>query len=253
MFEKMIRHQYEFVFSFRNLTDILLNSKVEGVYWFFPMIISIYLFLPFLSLLTELRFRKILWYLVGYALLCNALAPFVTSLCGMQWSIYSPLGGFAIFVILGYLLSTQLLKKPVRYTIYFLGAVGSIIRYVGIYFFCLKYGNKNPIFFDYNGIYSYFLAIAVFVFIQNCDWERILNSLERLLNINIIPHVSAISACSFGIYLIHRIVMEFEQGILHLSPSSVIWRLGFPFITYGICLLIVFILKKIKFLKWLVP
>ena len=36
-------------YTVKELINIVLNSKVEGLYWFFPVIIGIYLFMPVMS------------------------------------------------------------------------------------------------------------------------------------------------------------------------------------------------------------
>ena len=54
-----------------------------------------------------------------------------------------------------------------------------------------------------------------------------------------------ISSCSFGIYLIHRIVMYYEGAILNMNTSGHVWRIIFIPITYLVSLLVVFFLKKI--------
>lgn len=60
------------------------------------------------------------------------------------------------------------------------------------------------------------------------------------------------ASCSFGIYLIHITVMEFEQNILRF-PQGVWWRsIGIVF-TYIIALLAVSVMKKIPIVKYIVP
>ena len=62
-----------------------------------------------------------------------------------------------------------------------------------------------------------------------------------------------ISSCSFGIYLIHRIIMYYQISLLDIKVATIQWRTLGIISTYIISLAIVYILKKIPVIKRLVP
>lgn len=253
---KVITHQYAMDnISCKEIVNIILNCKVDGVYWFFPMIISMYLFIPVLSLMIEDRFRKVLWYLVGVSLILNGTIPLLCALIGINWNsqLSIPLNGYVIFIILGYLLSTQDIQKLIRRGIYLLGVICLVVRYLGVYILSTRDGCKNTLFFSYTHIYSYGLAISVFVLFKYVKWELLLDKVNSFFGCTIENTVAKISGCSLGIYLIHNTVMSCELQILQLTPSRLIWRTGGCLLTYLICLLIVLVIKKVPLLKNIVP
>lgn len=253
---KIYIHQYDLEgITVKSILGDILSCKIEGVYWFFPMIISVYLMMPILSLMTDEKFRKTLWYLVGSFLLFNATIPLLAALVEISWntSIGLPVSGYVIFAITGYLLATQNLKKSVRIRIYVLGIISFFVRYFGIYVLSTRDGQKNYTFFSYTHIYSYGLAIAVFVLFQYIPWNQLFERVKKYEKINLELLIQKLSGCSFGIYLIHKLVMQGEIYIFHMSESDFIWRTGACFLTYSICLVIVIILKHIPLMEKIVP
>ena len=62
-----------------------------------------------------------------------------------------------------------------------------------------------------------------------------------------------ISSASLGIYLIHIYFVDKLPIILHFSNKALEWRTIGVLIVWGICLAIVFVMKKIPLLKNIVP
>lgn len=252
---KQINGEYQLSrISIKEIMNAILNCKIENVYWFFPVIISVYLFMPFLSMLTAPKYRKVLWYIVICSIVLNATMPLLCTLVGIEWNtnISIPVNGYTIFAILGYLLSTEEINKKNRIIIYAGGIASLIVRYSGIYILSTRDGEKNPLFFNYIHIYSYALACAVFVLFKYMKWEKIMESCsEKKKNYKDIA--AYISGASLGIYLTHRLVMSIELNILRIDRSVLFWRIGFPFVTYLVCLMIVLMLKKIPVFKHIVP
>lgn len=235
-------------YSIREFLNIILNSKMEVIYWFFPVILGLYMFIPVLSVLTSSKYRKILWYIVGYSLVVDATLPLICSLVDIQWNgaISSPLNGYIIFIILGYLLSTEDISKKYRKVIYTAGIIGALIRYIGTYILSMRDGAINGTFFSYVQIHSFALAAAVFVFFKYFDWNKILGESAK-------KWIAQISGCSLGIYLIHRRLMDYELRISLFPESSFLWRTVGIVVTYGICLTIVYVVKQIPVLKRVFP
>lgn len=62
-----------------------------------------------------------------------------------------------------------------------------------------------------------------------------------------------ISGCSFGIYLIHELIMYYEIKIFNINGYCWEWRTIGILTTYFISLCVIFILKKIPIIKKVVP
>ena len=138
---KQINGEYQLSrISIKEIMNAILNCKIENVYWFFPIIISVYLFMPFLSMLTAPKYRKVLWYIVICSIVLNATMPLLCTLVGIEWNtnISIPVNGYTIFAILGYLLSTEEINKKNRIIIY----AGGIASLEDIEHFRKKTGGK---------------------------------------------------------------------------------------------------------------
>lgn len=90
------------------------------------------------------------------------------------------------------------------------------------------------------------LASAIFLLVKDIFSKKELKDKYAIL-------LSKISSCSFGIYLIHQLVMSFEKWLLHINTAMWQWRTIGIICTYLISLAIVYIMKKIPLLKKVVP
>jgi len=235
--------------SLINVLNIFFVNEEETVYYFMFIIMGIYLTLPILSVLAEDKYRKVLWYAVIAMFITDSLLPVLSEAFEITYNGYLSVlfDGHIIFVLLGYLLSKEELDKKKRYTLYILGIASCILRYIVTYCLSTQEGQTNRLLFNYPQFHAVFLASAVFVFIKNIKWDKLIKS-EKVKSI-----LAKIAGCSFGIYLIHKIIMHYEQRLIGISEYSLVWRLGAPIVTYIVSLAIVYILKKIPVLKRIVP
>ncbi len=233
----------------REFINRCFGTSIENIYWFFIPLFAIYLAMPALSLLKN--HRKILWYMAGTSFLLTSFLPPLFRYVGLGWNggLNMPMvGGYLMFAILGYLLSTEPLTRRQRVGIYLLGLFGAALRYGMTVLLSLRDGTINKTFFDYGGYYSVFLAVAVFVFFRH------LKPLDRLQdNPKAARILSTVSGCSFGVYLSHMFIIRALKEVLPASLLGWEWRLLFPIAIYGIALGITFLLKKIPILKHIVP
>lgn len=228
--------------SFAAIWDIFMQSDMMAIYWFFPAIISIYLAIPVLSLLTQRKvYRKWLWYMVGVGLLTYSVLPLICKLLGLQFntSYQMPLtgGGYVIYALLGYLLATQKLKTKWLVVIS-IGAVAALAFKYGLtYYLTLQNGATNTTLINYMYFTTMLPAVAVFILAQRIPWKKYLKG--RLVNI-----IAVVSSCSLGIYLIHLVVMYLLLGLFHMNELQSLWRFVMPFVTYATCLTVVWIVKS---------
>lgn len=228
----------------KSALDAILNSKSTSVYWFFPALIACYLAMPVLSSLRNNR--RILWYIVIINFLFHSCKPAIQYFLDVKWSIDAPLGSsLLIFVVLGYLLTTKPPEKKDRRILYILGAAGVLLRFFYTWYFSAKNGMTDTSIKGYAMFHSVFYAAAAFVALCQVNWNKILPGWLK----KILPDLSA---CSFGIFLIHRFIMHYEQQILGLGNGSWAWRLVFIPVTYAVTLGVVWVIRKIPGGKWIV-
>jgi len=226
--------------SFTKVWDIFMNSDMMSIYWFFPVIISIYLAMPILSLLTQRVNRKWLWYMAGVGLLTYSVLPPVCKLFGLDFntSYALPLtAGFLIFPILGYLLSTEKIKTKWFVVICVAAVASLVLRYVVTYVLTIRDGSTNYLLADYQYFTGVLPAVALFMLAQRIPWDKYIKG-------KFVSVLSLLSSCSLGIYLIHVLVMNAELKYFHMTDLQSLWRVVMPFATYLICLVIVLIVKS---------
>ncbi len=235
--------------SFTAVWDIFMTSDMMSVYWFFPVIISIYLAMPILSLLTEKVNRKWLWYMATVGLITYSILPPILKLLGLGFndSYALPLtAGFLIFPILGYLLATENIKTK-WFVFICIGAVLVLgLRYAVTYYLTLRDGSTSYMLSDYIYFTGVLPAVAVFLLAKRIPWDRYIKG-------KYVTVLASISACSLGIYLIHILVMGVELKFLQLTDNQFVWRIVMPLATYCICLAIVWLAKRNVVTRTLFP
>lgn len=167
-------------------------------------------------------------YMIYYKLLANV----------EQFHVYTSLiYAYPIYILLGYLLSTQEISRKQRIAIYILAIICMFIRYINMQFYFHKYNA----FLGNIGDYTYFIAIlqscAVFLW---CKYSTVCKKINTLL-------LQTLASCTFGIYLIHIMIIS----ILYALIAQEDWQTLTPICTYMVSLLIVLLLRKIIFLKYL--
>lgn len=234
--------------SLTSFLDLIVNTKIENIYWFFVPLFMVYMSMPVLSLLAEHKY--ILWYMTGFGFITASVFPVLCRLLDVtpNSSFSAPVaGGYLIFVILGYLLSQIDIEKKYRRMIYLFGIIGILIRYYFTVLWSIRDGQLNQTFWGYMNFPSVFLAIAVFCFIKYLPLHRWYN------NPDISLFLSKISSASFGIYLIHMIIYRLIEHFAHIPNTTYIWRYIVPFVIYILSLVIVLTMKKLPLLKRIVP
>jgi len=231
--------------------DMFMFNQMNGVFWFFPMIIAIYLAMPVLSLLTEPKYRKWLWYLVGVGFITHSLLPPLLAMLGLDFNAAYKLpllgSGFIIFPILGYLLST-IQKIPRKWFIVIIvTAVGCLVlRYLFTYFASYAISSVDRTLFSYVQFTSVIPAVAIFIIAKRINFSKFVS--DKVTKV-----IALISSASFGVYLLHIFVMAQEQRLTSLENNSLWWLLVMPFATYAICVVIVLTIKKIPFIRGIFP
>lgn len=219
------------------IINLILTNKVENVYWFFITLFGIYLSIPILSALRNNR--KMLWYITDVSFITLGCLPAINRFTGLELSITVPAAsGLIIFPVLGYLLATMELKPSKRITLYLLGVAGCLFHYIYTYIMSFQTGVTDTSIKGYQMFYSVLPAAAVFVFIKYIPWNRLVS--DKFKDI-----LRTMSSYSFGIYLIHMIVIYYELKMVPFDNRSWIWRTGFIFVTYFIAMGICTILGKI--------
>lgn len=213
---------------------------IKGAYyhlWFLYSLIGIYLILPVLRrIISPDSDKKILWYLIGLWLVFQPVLAIANQFWNFKINISAPLAtGFTAFFFLGYLLGEKALSRSgiiLSIVIFMLGILATI---AGNYFLALNSGQSDGFFYDFVSLNVILASGAAFVLLRRISEVRIftaskIHSITRLL-----------TSASFGIYLIHVLVIEVLSDRIPLAHINSF--MGYPIWSVPLVSTIVFILS----------
>ena len=192
--------------------------------WFLFMITGLYIIVPLLNQIVA--DKKTAWYFVIVAFIFTFLIPQGTEIIGLKFSgisnniseLISKLElhmvlGYSGYFVLGYLLNNIEIKKKHRIIIYILGVLGLIFTLAATSFLSLLQKSPADMFFEYLTVNTFLVSVSVFVFAKT-HWNKPMLATRRQ---NLLLFFSK---CSFGVYLIHPLIIESLEKLFNITPIS---------------------------------
>lgn len=230
------------------LSAIAINNHL----WFLPMMIGLYLILPFLSAITDNKVKMQYFFALSLiysvivpnclkslsfwnynAHLIDALNSFNTSFC------FYFTRGFVFYFVLGYYLFLYNQSKKVRVIIYLLGIFGFVSSYALSEAASFFQHYPTDLYFE-NSRWNVLLeSVAVFVFFKAKILSIQLNDCMKAAIIKI-------SERTFGIYLVHMLVIRLLDTYLHLSAISFQPALSIPVVSLLVAVISYLIVAQIE-------
>jgi len=227
----------------------VMSSSFISVYWFFPALFCIYLCIPLFAAVEKSAKKETFTYLVAAGLLINAVIPFlrVVKYPNAAWPLsVGVVSGSLIYPLIGYLISEYELSKKQRMCIYALSIAGLLVHMIGTYSVSMQAGSVVSTYKGYNNLPCILYSAGIFT------WFRYTG--EKLMKIKWLEKlVLLISDYTFGIYLVHMFLIYFIRNSFTVDVTSILYRLGMPFIVVPIAVLIIRIIKRIPVLRRIVP
>lgn len=237
--------------SLSQFITVFMNKDIEPTYWFFFVMFGITLSIPVLSLLISNA--RIIKYMILCSFIFNSFIPYVFHFIGVAWNqeiTISVVSCYVMYVLLGYLLSVEdfNVRQNSFRLISALAITSLIIRFIYTLVNSYAAGKLDYTLSDYGAFTTIFPCIWVFLFFQRR--ENVFSSLSKLS----LSHISLLSNCAFGVYLVHKLVLNnFVCGFMNCSVFNPYFRFWAPLLVYGLSFILVFILKKIPFINHIVP
>lgn len=218
--------------------------------WYIPMIIGLYIGLPFVAKIVKTFSKKTLLLFMSTMFITSFIFPLINVICGifninnsfsslLNLSFFG--GSYGLYILLGYFMTSQ---NKIKINKLFL----LLISIVSFGFTCfiqiISYSNISHC--NYNVWYDFptilICAASIFMIITNTDYSKI--------NDNITKIISFISKASLAIFFMHIMVQRYlEPGIKSLQvimPLKVILLFVSNII---ICIVINLILNRSKFIS----
>lgn len=225
-------------------------GDVEIHLWFLYILIGIYLVVPILRVFVSAASRQDLTYFVALWFLATPLLEMAQRILGQPTALVIPVvTGYVGYFMLGYLLAEVELDRR-GLLLSTLGVILAVaITFFGTNMLSVRAGPIDAYF------YSYFSPPTVLATI--CGFFLLKDLGQRLGKAGGL--VRAVSATSFGIYLVHIFVVELlRKGDLGfrlyswMAPSAYMIPLT-ALVVFFLSFVIVFALRKIPILRMLVP
>lgn len=224
-----------------------LTRLASGHYhlWYLTFLCGVYLALPFLQRIASEK--KLADGLLAISAVIGLLIPWLAELLIFllpDWSgIVRSVKGhleFTFFmdclalVLLGNFLHQRELTGKQRWGIYILGLLGICVTFFATLWASRRTGTASALFFDFKAPNNLCAAAAVFVFAK--------------YNLKKLPRaVDFLARCSFGIYLLHPLVIEVlaEQGFSVPALDPLLWTPVLAVVIFVISAVVSAVLVKI--------
>ena len=237
-------------FSLGGFYQGLMSNSIEPTSWFFFAMFAVTMSMPILSLIKDNK--RAMWYMVICSFGLISVLPYLAGFLGIAWNAgitISVASGYIMYVLLGWLLADKdfNLSKRALYSIYAAGALCLVIRYVYTYVSSTALGSVDRLLFDYMAFTAVLPSVALFLLFKNN--EHRFNGLKVHAKA-----ITTISGASFGIYLIHKIVLDnVVVGFFGVPMDSFFLKTLGALGIYLVCLAIVLLLKKIPLINKILP
>lgn len=225
-----------------------MDASVVSYYWFFPAIFSVYLCIPLFGAVPKEQRKEVFSYLVAAGFVINLIVPFIKKVLfpSLSWKISMPVATVPLlYAILGYLISEYPLSRKQRLAIYGCAVAGLVCNIVGNYFYSMAAGKTDRTLLGAT-LSAVVYSVGIFT------WFRYYGN--SLMEHSIIAGlVGFLKQYTFGIYLTHWYVIRLIQRLPFVNVQSIVYRLGAPFVVIPLCVLLIWLLRKIPVVQKIVP
>lgn len=228
--------------------------------WFLIMLIGLYLVVPFLRKIAQNEALAKAFVILAFAF--GFLLPQMIELTALVSEEVSKIikgfsdalnlkfvMGYTGYYVLGYLLSKKALKKSTLALIIVAGVCGMAVTVGGTALLSMSAGKANTLFYDYLSVNVFFTSVAVFA-LGKASLD-ITPKTEKGIS-----RLAYLSKCSFGVYLIHPMLIVILQNFLKFSMGGWASAVLIPLVSlaiFAVSYLISMGLNKIPVIKnWLV-
>lgn len=245
-----------------NLSMVILfirnfyEGKVYVHLWYLYMLVGFYLITPIIKIYVNNTDSCNLKYFITIWFIANGIIGFLEKFIEPRTDLNLSFFHWSIgYYVLGFFLGKQNISRKIVNTLYAMGIIGLIVTIYATYVFTKNnIGIFVPHFYSYFAPNVIFMSVSIFLLFKNMNWKRVVNN--RLWLDHFIVNLSN---KSFGIYLVHLLVLDtISSKIIKIPASTEYLYTGYEIfvvsiITFLISYGIVAVFQKIPLLKNIVP
>lgn len=241
--------QERFVFSIPDFIEKFSSNEISNHFWFIYMLLGLYLITPLLKILVrnaskrDVKYFLILWFYI------SILSRLMNFYFGFSFNIeLNFVTNFVGYYLLGYYLITNEINTKWRILIYTSGIAGVLATFIFTYTLTIEAdGAFRAFWYDYHSITVFTASMGLFLLLKY-------SKASTLATTHFLPKI--INDTSFGIYLVHILVMDFLAKKLSFIWLNLNAFIEIPYkvlLTVAVSVLIVKLLKILPVLNKLVP
>ena len=229
--------------------DVLISVFRGPLYlWFLKMLFGLYVIIPLLREIV--RDKKVEEYFLIFSFITVNVIPFALDVVGrISGPVMELLNDslvetnldrvirFSGYFVLGHYLQNRTFSDRQSHIIYLLAAISFLCVVTGTYTYSHAINDPDVFILDMTTPFNFFETVAVFVFAKR-HFIKYSPSVTRW--------ILDLSACSFGIYLVHPIVLDGLRPYFEFDPNSLWTLFGIPFFTLVIFVIAYLIIKVMK-------
>lgn len=231
-------------YSIKDIYNSIMSTSIVTVYWFFPHLFVVYLGIPVFAAISKDKRKEIFTYLAIAGFILNAAIPFANTIFKLELKLpitVSVVSKYLIFVVIGYLLNEYELSKKWRIIIYCCAIFGFFAHLIGTYNLSTAAGKVIKTYKGYYNMMPIMQGVGVFVFFKYNSHYIEKDKIKKI--------VFFLSKYTFGVYLIHKFILDWILRFSFIDNRSLLFRLGTPFIILAISIVIITLVRKIPFIN----
>lgn len=204
-----------------NFLTLLLKGKIFYHLWYIYMVFGIYSITPFLRKVVRDVDKSYIKYFIHIWIIFMIFIPLVEFLFKVKFLVYSPLGQYIGYFLLGYLIGEKPLK--IKKIFLFLGYLMCFGLSVWLsYFFTIKSGKFIDFFYNYHSLTVFLQAIFIYSLVMSTVHK---DDKDGKLEITYITRrfVSTLSMITLDVYLLHPIIISYLQ-----EKTNIKSKLNYP-------------------------
>ena len=233
----------------RTVFQDITGNRVVSFYWFFFALFVLYICMPLFAAVEKSKRKLVFSYLFLSALVLNITLPFLKRIFSSNLNVFLNVpvqASFLIWPLVGWLLHNCEIRRWQKVVIYMLGMFGLGMHLCGTYVLSVEANHIVGTFKGYENLPSVLYAISVFVLLKDVGtWVM---KQERLAKI-----VKMLGTYAFEVYLLQFILLDRAAAIPAIDRTSIVYRLGAPFVMIPIIMLFTWCLRKIPVVRKVVP
>ena len=244
-----------------NISEINLRYLIERfisptwVYWFFAPLFIAYCIIPLLSLVPKEKRKSIFLYLALLSFISNSVIPFIQNNVYF-FSFKNPFtigGEYTFYILAGYLLRHFKLDRKKEIAVYAAAIAGLLLHIIGTYRLSMNAGSLIDTCKGYNNVPCVLYSLGIFLLFKNYGNKLMSKFLNKPINF--------LAKYTFGIYLLHMYFVEMlpkltvYAGIADNASfvDTYLYRFSAVTIIIFMCVIIIFLLRKIPAIRHIVP